>query len=139
MSIAGEWYNEFGSRVHLEVDPEGTVSGHYVTAVGHAPGTYILTGRHDGPKSPGNAIALGWTVAWRNEHGNVGSVTSWSGQFRADPERILSTWLLTRSATVEAWESTVVGQDVFTRRQSTSEDVDGALRSGRPVSHPMPS
>ncbi|MGQ4420579.1 avidin/streptavidin family protein [Streptomyces sp. SAS_269] len=64
MSIAGEWYNEFGSHVHLEVDPEGTVSGHYVTAVGHAPGTYILTGRHDGPKSPGNGIALGWTVAW---------------------------------------------------------------------------
>ncbi|MFH8773671.1 avidin/streptavidin family protein [Streptomyces sp. NPDC017958] len=139
MPIDGEWYNEFGSKLHLEVDQEGTVSGRYVTAVGHAPGTYLLTGRHDGPTSPGNGIALGWTVAWRNEQGNVGSVTSWSGQFFADPERILSTWLLTRSAMVEAWESTVVGQDVFTRQKPTGEDVDRALRSGRPVSHPMPA
>ncbi|ALO92378.1 hypothetical protein SHL15_1201 [Streptomyces hygroscopicus subsp. limoneus] len=140
MPIDGEWYNEFGSQVRLESAPEGTVSGEYVTAVGHAPGTYLLTGRHDGPTSPGNGIALGWTVAWRNEHGNLGSVTSWSGLFLEGPERILTTWLLSRStATAEAWESSVVGQDVFTRQKPTSEDVDRALRSGRPVSHPMPS
>jgi hypothetical protein len=41
--IDGEWHNEFGSRMHLEVAPEGTVSGQYVTAAGHAPGTYLLT------------------------------------------------------------------------------------------------
>ncbi|MFB7186452.1 avidin/streptavidin family protein [Streptomyces sp. NPDC056230] len=126
--------------MRLELDPLGTVSGEYVTAVGHAPGTYLLTGRHDGPTSLGQGVALGWTVAWRNEHGNVGSVTSWSGQFLADPERILTTWLLTRSAVpAQTWESTAVGQDVFTRQKPTSEDVDRALRSGRPVSHPMPS
>jgi hypothetical protein len=139
MPIDGEWYNEFGSLMNLESDPEGTVTGRYVTAVGHTPGAYVLTGRHDGPTSPGNGIAVGWTVAWRNEHGNVGSVTSWSGQFFADPDRIFTTWLLTRSATAEAWEATVVGQDVFTRQKRTSEDVERALHSGRPVSHPMPT
>ncbi|MET8942770.1 avidin/streptavidin family protein [Streptomyces sp. NPDC004542] len=139
MSIDGEWYNEFGSQMRLEADPHGSVSGEYVTAVGHAPGTYLLTGRHDGPTGPGHGSALGWTVAWRNDHGNLGSVTSWSGQFMTDPERVLTTWLLTRSApTAETWESTVVGQDVFTRQKPTGEDVDRALRSGRPVSHPMP-
>ncbi|KUN80527.1 hypothetical protein AQJ66_25600 [Streptomyces bungoensis] len=140
MSIDGEWYNEFGSQLRFEADQEGTVSGAYVTAVGHAPGTYLLTGRHVGPTGPGHGMALGWTVAWRNDHGDLGSVSSWSGQFMAGPERILTTWLLTRSAaTTETWESTVVGQDVFTRQKPTDDDVDRALRSGRPVSHPMPA
>ncbi|MFI8089341.1 avidin/streptavidin family protein [Streptomyces sp. NPDC086080] len=139
MPIDGQWYNEFGSQMNLESDPEGTLTGRYVSAVGHTPGTYLVTGRHDGPTSPGHGIAVGWTVAWRNEHGNVGSVTSWSGQFFSDPDRIFTTWLLTRSATAEAWESTVVGQDVFTRQKPTSEDAHRALHSGRPVSHPMPS
>ncbi|MER6099070.1 avidin/streptavidin family protein [Streptomyces sp. NPDC001728] len=140
MIIDGDWYNEFGSRMHLRSDPVGGISGTYLTAVGHAPGTYLLIGRHGGPTEPGHGIALGWTIAWRNEHGDVGSLTSWSGQLLPDPEQLLTTWLLTRSSSpAQAWESTVIGQDVFTRQEPARDAVERALASGRPLSHPKPS
>ncbi|EHR51126.1 avidin family protein [Saccharomonospora marina XMU15] len=138
MAIDGDWYNEFGSRMRLRPDAEGGLSGEYVSAVGHVAGTYRLIGRYAGSTEAGHGIVLGWTIAWHNDRGSADSVTSWSGQYLAqDPERILTTWLLSRSAEPdEVWEATVVGQDVFTRRPPTDEEVERSLRSGRPVPHP---
>lgn len=138
MAIDGDWYNEFGSRMRLESADDGSLSGEYVSAVGHVAGDYRLVGRSAGPTGAGHGLALGWTIAWHNDRGSVDSVTCWSGQYLTDPERILTTWLLSRSADPDqVWETTVVGQDVFTRRPPTDEEVERSLRSGRPVPHPQ--
>ncbi|WP_405013995.1 avidin/streptavidin family protein [Kitasatospora sp. NBC_01539] len=137
MTIAGDWYNEFGSHMHLTADPSGALTGTYESGAGHVAGPYELTGRHDGPVAPGRGAAVGWTVAWRNHGGDAGSVTSWSGQHLEEDGTILATWLLTRSAAADdVWESTVVGQDVFTRHAPGPEDVERHLRGRRPSSHP---
>ncbi|GAA2148935.1 hypothetical protein GCM10009760_41580 [Kitasatospora kazusensis] len=118
MSIAGDWYNEFGSHMRLTVDSAGAVGGAYTSAAGHATGAHALAGRYHPPGAPGRGAALGWTVAWDNQQTDEGSVTSWSGQYFEQEERIYAGWLLTRAASAaDAWESTVVGQDVFTREQ----------------------
>jgi hypothetical protein len=138
MSIAGDWYNEFGSHMHLTEDPSGGLTGTYVSGAGDAPGSYPLTGRRGVPAGSGVGTALGWTVAWQNEQGGAGSVTGWSGQYLPDRETISATWLLTRPSVAEGvWESTVIGQDVFRRTPFDADEVARHTGSGRPHSHPQ--
>jgi hypothetical protein len=100
MSISGDWYNEIGSHMRISTDPTGCLRGTYVSAAGHAVGTYPLAGRCDATAVPEHGTPLGWTAAWRNGRTDAGSVTSWSGQYYDDgEERIYATWLLTASAT----------------------------------------
>jgi hypothetical protein len=118
MSIAGDWFNEFGSHMHLTADPSGGISGTYTSGTGRAAGQYEVTGRCHPSGPPGRGAAVGWTVAWHNRQRDPDSVTSWSGQYFEDRERIFATWLLTRpSSAADVWEATAVGQDVFTRER----------------------
>jgi hypothetical protein len=140
MSISGDWYNEIGSHMRITADPTGGVRGTYVSAAGHAVGTYPLVGRFDAAGVPEHGIPLGWTVAWRNGRTDAGSVTSWSGQYYEDGgERICATWLLTASATAaNTWEATAVGQDVYTRRPPSPEQAAQRLRHTGTASRPSP-
>ncbi|MEU6538510.1 avidin/streptavidin family protein [Streptomyces sp. NPDC047000] len=121
MTIGGDWYNEVGSHMTITADPTGGIRGGYVSAKGHAMGTYPLVGRYDTAALADHGTTVGWTVAWHNAGTDAGSVTSWSGQYYGDGdggggERICVTWLLTASANAaNTWEATAVGQDVFTR------------------------
>jgi hypothetical protein len=139
MGIAGDWYSELGSHMRLDTDDSGGLTGSYTSAMGQATGGYPLVGRFDRPQQPDHGTAVGWTVAWHNERSDAGSVTSWSGQYQADGvERISATWLLTRSATApDAWESTMVGHDLFTRQAPDPAQAEELRRLGRPT--PFPS
>ncbi|MEV4612461.1 avidin/streptavidin family protein [Kitasatospora sp. NPDC049258] len=118
MSIAGDWYNQFGSHMQLAVEPSGSVSGVYTSGTGHVVGSFEIAGRCRPAGRPELGSAVGWTVAWHNQETDEGSVTSWSGQYFEREQRIAAMWLLTRPAsTADAWEATMVGQDVFTRQQ----------------------
>ncbi|MCL6670152.1 MULTISPECIES: avidin/streptavidin family protein [Streptomyces] len=140
MSISGDWYNEIGSHMRITTDPAGNVKGTYVSAAGHAIGTYPLVGRCEAAADPEHGTPLGWTVAWRNGRTDAGSVTSWSGQYYDDgDERICATWLLTASAAAaNTWEATAVGQDVFTRESPSPEQAEQRLRHVGAASHPRP-
>ncbi|MFE7857956.1 avidin/streptavidin family protein [Streptomyces sp. NPDC057403] len=140
MSISGDWYNEIGSHMRITTDPAGNVKGTYVSAAGHAIGTYPLVGRCEAAADPEHGTPLGWTVAWRNGRTDAGSVTSWSGQYYDDgDERICATWLLTASAAAaNTWEATAVGQDVFTREAPSPEQAEQRLRHVGAASHPRP-
>ncbi|MEV0738288.1 avidin/streptavidin family protein [Streptomyces sp. NPDC050549] len=140
MGISGDWYNEIGSHMRVTLDPGGCVTGTYVSAAGHAVGTYPLVGRCEAAADPEHGTPLGWTVVWRNGRTDAGSVTSWSGQYYDDgPERICATWLLTASATAaNTWEATAVGQDVFTREPPSPEQTGQRLRHTGTVSEPDP-
>jgi hypothetical protein len=139
MTIAGNWYNELGSHMRLTPDPSGGIAGTYVSASGHAAGSYARVGRYDTPTRADRGTAVGGTVAWRNDQHDADSVTSWNGLYQDDGrERITTTWLLTTSMTVpDAWESSRVGQDVFTRKAPDVGRAEQRHRSGEPVFHPL--
>ena len=64
---------------------------------------------------------MGFTVQWHNAFLNSKSVTTWSGQRQTDAqggESIITTWLLTEETeSPDAWSSTIVGTNVFTRKE----------------------
>jgi len=138
VGIAGDWYSELGSHMRLETDASGAVTGTYTSVLGRATGSYPLVGRFDPPRDAGHGTAVGWTVAWANEGADAGSVTAWSGQYQGQGvERISATWLLTRSATLpDAWESTMVGHDLFTREAPDAARAEQLRSLGRPLPHP---
>jgi len=140
MGISGDWYNGIGSQMRITADPTGCIRGTYVSAAGHAVGTYPLVGRCEVAAVPDHGTPLGWTVAWRNGRTDAGSVTSWSGQYYDDGgERICATWLLTASTTAaNTWEATAVGQDVFTREPPSPEQAEQRLRHAGTASHSSP-
>ncbi|MFJ5926022.1 avidin/streptavidin family protein [Kitasatospora sp. NPDC092948] len=140
MGITGDWYSELGSHMRLVAGPDGSLTGSYVSATGRASGAYPLVGRLVAPAQAGHGTAVGWTVAWHNDLGDAGSVTSWSGQYQQNgAEWISAAWLLTRSAEApDDWESTVVGHDLFTRQEPDPARLEEVRRLARPLPHPKP-
>lgn len=143
--IAGEWYNQLGSKMILEVDnkPDGGLSGKYNSAVGNADDFYILAGRFDTEPPAYGGVSVGWTVTYRNEiHPNAHSTATWSGQYfdngpDFDKERILTHWLLTTSQpTKYTWKSTNVGHDTFTRDKPCPAEI--AMAQALTVGSPHP-
>ncbi|MCM2577226.1 avidin/streptavidin family protein [Streptomyces meridianus] len=128
MTITGDWYNELGSYMQFTADPFGGITGTYVSAKGHATGRYTLVGRYDTPSEEGYGTPIGWTVAWSNEQHDAGSVTCWNGLYTSEGgEQICATWLLTGSAPLDdVWESTAVGQDIFTREAPGADRIEEA-------------
>ncbi|WP_030271017.1 avidin/streptavidin family protein [Streptomyces sp. NRRL B-24484] len=118
MGVTGDWYNEFGSRLRLRADAEGLLTGTFEPGAGPA-GRRDLIGRLDvRPGAPG--VALGWTVAWRDDRAGAAATTSWNGQYFPDSERIVAGWLFTTATGPDdAWKSTVIGQDTFRREPPT--------------------
>ena len=137
MSLEGKWYNELGSEMILKVSGS-ELTGTYQTKVGDASGTYNLFGCTDNsPISTNRAVA--WVVAWVNqESGSSHSVTSWSGQYQIidEEEAITASWLLTKETEPNAdWQSTLVGKDIFTRREPSEAEIAKLVKRG-PYSHP---
>jgi hypothetical protein len=131
MALDGDWFNELGSRMTLQVNGQD-VSGHYYTAVGDAEGIYDLSGR----TNKDNTV-VGFSVAWQNTYGDSESATAWSGEYHEDEDIIVTTWLLTaQTAEADDWKSTLVGKDVF-RRQSPAKDAVSTVRLMRAPSHPQ--
>ncbi|KIY64377.1 structural origins of high-affinity biotin binding To Streptavidin [Cylindrobasidium torrendii FP15055 ss-10] len=133
--IAGKWHNQLGSTVIFVLDKDGTLHGKYNSSVGEAESFYFLTGRYDTAPPDGEGVTLGWTVNYRNEkHGNSHSTATWSGQyFGGAQEVIITQWLLTRSTKPQdVWESTNIGNDIFTRVKPTQEEIQKATSIGSP-------
>jgi hypothetical protein len=139
MSINGIWYNELGSRMELQVLQDGNVTGAYESKVGDVVGRYRLDGRVHTAPLPGEGQAIAWTVAWQNSRQDAHSVTAWSGQYQeADEASISALWLLTmETPPPDSWESTLAGEDVFTRAEPDPEHVQRRLNLGVRASHPL--
>jgi hypothetical protein len=138
MGLSGVWYNQLNSRMTLEDDGKGGLTGQYSSAVGECPTGLecSLIGAYD--TSPSGAIAVGFVVAWSTEFGSGSSVTAWSGQYDPDRDMIMATWLLTGQGVGQSpWNSTLVGQDWFSR-DPHAEDVVDRYFGGGAASHPMP-
>ena len=136
--LIGKWYNELGSCMNITYAKEGMLKGLYNTKVGNAENDYPLTSRYDYLE---DRRSLGWTVTWVNGiHDTSKSTTCWCGQYQCNPDtkepQILTTWLLTTQTTpVDDWNSTNVGQDVFTRSRPLQEIIQKTKLQGL-CSHP---
>lgn len=134
MDITGRWYNELGSTLLIQEVQNGIVQGLYSTVVsshGCAEGVFVVSGVTD-TDSGGQAVAF--SVAWQNGRCSCKSVTAWSGQIVDD--HISAFWLLTQETEpTQNWQSTIIGQDVFTRSQPQPEDIATKQRILR-RSHP---
>jgi Avidin family len=141
LKLEGVWWNELGSMMKIEVDPEHpkTIHGHYHTNVGSAQEKrYPLLGRCDNRGLQCQMVAF--VVAWNTDPPAGGeksvapSVTAWSGQLQDvnGEEVITTTWLLDRlTDPSDDWESTLVGMDYFTRRRPSQEQIEARNKHGR--------
>ncbi|XP_019853889.1 PREDICTED: uncharacterized protein LOC109583130 [Amphimedon queenslandica] len=119
-SLSGTWTNELGSQMVISTSSyaEGQMNGIYNSKVGDAYEYYWFYGMYDtdGDETAGT---LGWTVQWDNtSNGNSQSNTAWSGQRYeiSGTYYIYSTWILvSQTSSDDNWESTLVGQDKFSK------------------------
>ncbi|KAJ7660855.1 tamavidin1 [Mycena polygramma] len=137
-NISGDWHNQLGSTMSLRADKNGGLEGEYHSKVGNAPAIYAIVGRFDAGRPAGPAVkgvSIGWTVTFRctiaspdgrmeMEH-NARTTTTWSGQYFLDGgERILTHWLMSYSTLADdAWDSTNIGSDTFTRNKPTAAEI----------------
>lgn len=141
MKLHGVWWNELGSKMVIEVDPDDpkTFRGLYHTNVGNAQERkYPLLGRCDNRGLDSKMIAF--VVAWNADPPSGGdppvnpSVTAWCGQLQMVEHRevIGTTWVLNRLTTpADDWESTLVGMDYFKRKKPRKEAIEAAKKYGR--------
>ncbi|MFB7181112.1 avidin/streptavidin family protein [Streptomyces sp. NPDC056257] len=137
--ITGTWYNQLGSTFIVTANADGGLTGTYESAVGNAESRYVLTGRYDAAAADGTGTALGWTVAWKNNYRNAHSATTWSGQYVGGAEAKINTqWLLTSGTTAaDAWKSTLVGHDTFTKVKPSAAAIDAAKKAGVNNGNPL--
>jgi hypothetical protein len=133
MPIGGVWYNELGSTMILQQDvpAQGLLTGTYQSGVGTS-GLFGLVGSYDA-----NENTLGFAVTWNNGTVDRASTTTWCGQyFNIGGETLITMWLLCETtAETNTWQSTLVGQDQFSRTPPSAEEID-AKRALRAPAHP---
>jgi len=135
MDIRGEWFNELGSMMKIDVNGS-TITGKYHTAVGDAEGIYDLVGRISVPNDDNRT--LGFVVAWQNAKRSTDSTTAWSGEAQEvnGTPYIMTTWLLTEeTAPEDDWKSTIVGKDLFSRLPPAPESASRLKGLRRPSHH----
>nr|BAJ07170.1 sialyltransferase-tamavidin 2 fusion protein [synthetic construct] len=122
-SLTGTWYNELNSKMELTANKDGTLTGKYLSKVGDVYVPYPLSGRYNLQPPAGQGVALGWAVSWENS--KIHSATTWSGQFFSESSPVILTqWLLSSStARGDVWESTLVGNDSFTKTAPTEQQI----------------
>jgi len=138
MSLEGRWYNELGCELVLTIDGND-IRGTCRTTVGDAPRIYRMMGLTDEAPSAGTRV-VAFSVVWDNEqHGDLHSVTTWSGQYRqVDGDEVLVTfWARTLETEPNSdAQPTLVGKDLFRRTKPSNEEVVRRLQMG-PGSHPL--
>lgn len=103
------WKNELGSTATLKVDSNGSVSGSYING---APSSCTTTGQDYPLTGYCNGNAITFTVNWGSR---CSSLTSWSGVYYANTQKIATLWYLVTGG-APSWNSTVAGADTFTKK-----------------------
>ena len=141
MNIAGDWFNELGSKMTLIPDATKPrlFRGTYHTAVGTAQEQeYDLVGSCD--QAGLDSQTIGWVVTYdppdeapEGEEPNGPTTCAWSGQAQvmSDAEGtpyLVTTWLLSGAVPREKnWTATTTGTNYFFRKQPTPDLVGAVL------------
>jgi Avidin family len=121
MDLSGTWCNQLHSTLTIDDDGKGGVTGTIVRSSGEFAGfEFPVVGSYDlAPRLSSTAVAF--VTNWANGDSNGHSVTAWSGQYDADTDTIVATWMLTAETGVDPpdeWHSTLIGQDRFSREDN---------------------
>ena len=114
--LSGKWTNTLGSEVYyFNFNDSGIIHGTYSTSVGAATQPEALYGTYSGGGEDNTILAF--NVAWNhNSKGNPPSITTWAGFVDKETKVMKCTWLLVSNvATEDAWQNTLINQDVFTK------------------------
>lgn len=110
--ISGRYKNELGSEMEIKVI-NNEINGFYISKVGNATDRYLLVGRINFENEISSTLFT-FSVSWNNQYGNSNSVTSWSGQYYKDENKLYTTWILTRRCLLkDRWSSQNVGSNIF--------------------------
>jgi hypothetical protein len=109
-TVVGSWRSELGSELELH-NTDGFLTGRYASAVGTVHDPQPLIGFCTPPSGRGTVV-VGFVVRWPA----TGSLTTWTGRYDSDTDRMNMTWVL-ESATPSptAWRATHLGQDEYRR------------------------
>jgi len=111
IDFSGTWTNELKSTMTVKQQPDGSLSGSYVSAVSGGNGgttTGDLLGFVDG-----SLISV--VVHWRDFQ----AITAWVGQLvpKSSPAQISTLWQMTKAVDPgDEWASVNAGADTFTRQ-----------------------
>ena len=116
MELVGDWENQNGSILRIESVAKSLVTGLFRSAKGRAAQDqiYPVIGCLNGQ-------LLTFTVEFKNEDGNLGSIANFTGRIEGET-KIHTIWILARNYAdadrtqpTETWNSFLVNSDVFTR------------------------
>lgn len=129
-TISGWWHNELGTRLDLQANEDGSVTGWIDSEVGGVTGVHPIVGFVS--PSVGRRGVIGFVVSW----GETRSMTTWAGHYDLEAGVITTNWLLT-AADFDAneWQSTRVGHDTYHRGNS---GVDGSMAEEAVVAVSVP-
>jgi hypothetical protein len=119
--LTGDWKNELGSNCTFKADDDGSITGHYDTAVGKVHTQHPLFGQWlQGRKNPGVFI-VSFTVMWKDtDEGKPRSGTAWNGELfivEGGP-KLVTTWILVSEKRPEdAWKNTLINKDTFVKQK----------------------
>ncbi|XP_072031812.1 avidin-like [Amphiura filiformis] len=119
--IKGTWFNELGSTMTIDdVSNDGSITGHYQTAVGRTTGIQFPMIGKVSSSEKGKNPTFGFVVNWKQ------STTSWVGQYYpaegSRKEVLMTTWILRDFVSGDIkddWESTLTSRDLFARKPVT--------------------
>lgn len=129
-ALSGIWFNQHGSRLQLDVHPDGRVSGGFHTRADGAPVSrdFSLVG-----------FASGDLLSFTVNFGEIGSLTAWVGHHGVDElgDTLHTMWQMSvrvphPDRPEDTWKSTWTGADEF-RRHPPAE----IPRWRRTPSHPL--
>jgi hypothetical protein len=127
--VAGVWFNQHSSKLTIEIDEHGMISGTFETGAeieGTTTRVYPVTG-----------FAVADAVAFCVSFDYHDCVTAWSGSVYAEGDEYnLSTlWQMTASAhqnEAKRWKATWAGADVFRRKEHENERIEKSAAPSYP-------
>ena len=121
MDLSGTWCNQLYSTLTVDEDGKGGLTGTIACASGEFAGFEFPVVCSYDPAPRLSSTAVAFVTNWANSDSNGRSVTAWSGQYDADTDTIVATWMLTAETGVDPtdeWHSTLIGQDFFSREDN---------------------
>jgi len=117
MNLDGTWENQLGSNVTLATNPDGSLTGTYMTAVSSKKSSLPPTPISGTWRKTPDGVLFGFSAQWKFEKDGKDkySTTSWSGMGKdTDSEKLTTTWILTSNVPEgEEWSSVMTNKDYF--------------------------
>ena len=107
-SLIGRWINQDSSILHIDLETNGMIKGHYQSNASNDSMRYPLHGLVNRSE---DLPTVSFTVSW----GDYGSITSWTGYCQEEENKptITTMWHLVRPYVEQDWERMLTNKSTF--------------------------